>query len=81
MEIQMIIKTDEPIKLSFRKAIDCFIEGRWPDCKSILKDCYNLKPDDGPTKALYSYLKYHKWKKPSNWSGYKDLRKKINSIA
>ena len=61
---------------TFTDAFDNYIKGDWGACKSKLDECFNQRPDDGPSTTLVGVLKENNFMAPSDWKGYRELTEK-----
>ena len=59
--------------VTFRKAFDNYIEGKWDLAKQLLDKCKKMDPDDGPTMVLLKVLAKYDNVTPKDWAGNRSL--------
>lgn len=60
----------------FQEAVEFYLKGDWASSAEKLKEVLTLKPDDGPTLALYGVLERRMFTKPEGWDGCRELTEK-----
>lgn len=66
---------DNEFRRNYRKAINFYILGAWNSAKEFFDVCLKIKPKDGPSKVLLSYMEGFGFMKPPNWRGYNRMYK------
>jgi len=61
---------------SFEQGLQLYLQGRWPDARREMERTLELKPNDGPTKALMAVMGEWNWQTPPDWPGYRALTEK-----
>lgn len=61
---------------SFEQGLQLYLQGRWPDARREMERTLELKPNDGPTKALMAVMGECNWQTPTDWPGYRALTEK-----
>lgn len=83
MDIQCILaKSPKDIEFQrcWRNAIDFYLVGNWNSSYQFMRNCQEMRPRDGPTIELYKYMDGFQWKSPLHWSGYRDLRERLEQV-
>merc|ERR1719183_734333 len=61
----------EELNLDYREALCQLLEGNWDAALEVLvRILKELWPGDGPSEALYRFMKETNFKCPANWNGY-----------
>jgi class 3 adenylate cyclase len=73
-----LLSTDIPQQFYdlFTEGFDYYISGEWEVARKMFNDCLTVNPNEGPTKTLLNFMSKHNFKKPENWSGYRELTSK-----
>ena len=66
---------DNEFRRNYRKAINFYILGAWNSAKEFFDLCLKIKPKDGPSKVLLSYMEGFGYMKPPDWRGYNRMYK------
>merc|ERR1719247_2196777 len=61
----------EELNLDYREALCQLLEGNWDAALEVLvRILREIWPGDGPSEALYRFMKESNFKCPANWNGY-----------
>lgn len=61
---------------SFEQGLQSYLQGRWPTARREMQRTLELKPGDGPSKALMAAMEEWNWEAPVDWPGYRTLSEK-----
>jgi class 3 adenylate cyclase len=57
----------------FESGVEAYIKGDWGPALSILKECMESRPWDGPGQKLISFMEEENGKAPKSWQGFAEL--------
>lgn len=64
----------------FKKGINKYIKGDWENAGSLLGQCLQIEPEDGPSKTIHAYIKSFNFraeiKGDGKWEGFRALSSK-----
>jgi hypothetical protein len=60
----------------FQSGVETYLAGDWPSARLALEAALKLKPDDGPALTLLRYMASLQYKRPLDWSGFRELTEK-----
>jgi protein involved in temperature-dependent protein secretion len=66
----------EDLEREFRKGYLFYISGDWKRAMEQFDKCLKIKPKDGPTNNLVSFIKSEKLRTPYSWRGFRSLNEK-----
>jgi len=63
-------------EVMFARALDAYLLGDWKTAARLFRQGLELKPGDGPTDTLLTYIERRDLKAPSSWQGVRELTSK-----
>lgn len=72
-DIGNMFDRDNQFRRNYRKAINFYILGAWGSAKDFFEMCLKVRPKDGPSKVLLSYIQGFGYTKPPDWRGYRRM--------
>lgn len=61
---------------SFKLAVEHYLQGSWEKATVHFNEALKIRENDGPTKALMSFMEKFDFKKPDDWQGFRELTEK-----
>ena len=74
--IEMRRRVDKRFEKKFHQGYLRYLTGDWAKAEDIFGTCLKIKPSDGPTKTLKTYISDLNGVAPENWKGCRALTSK-----